>query len=88
MAFTPSTLTLLIKDFGRGLPQVKKPEQRGLGFIAMRERAELVGGNLEIHSDPGEGTTLKLVIPLDRTKPAVKTGEQDKLTESITGSQR
>ena len=88
MRFTPTTLTLLIKDFGRGLPQTKKPDQKGLGFIAMRERAQLLGGTLEIHSDPGEGTALTLNIPLEQDKQHTKTGEQDKLTESMTGSQR
>lgn len=88
MTFTHTTLTLLIKDFGRGLPQTKKPEQKGLGFIAMRERAELLGGTLDIHSDPGEGTALKLTIPLDQTKKAEKLGEEIKLTESMTGPQR
>jgi signal transduction histidine kinase len=88
MTFSPTTLTLIVKDFGRGLPQTKKPEQRGLGFIAMRERAELLGGTLDIRSDPGEGTALTLNIPLAKTKKAIKTGEEDKLTETITGSQR
>ncbi len=46
MTFKPKTLTLVIKDFGRGLPPAKKPAQKGLGFIAMRERAELLGGTL------------------------------------------
>jgi signal transduction histidine kinase len=88
MTFSVTTLTLTIKDFGRGLPPHKKPEQKGLGFIAMRERAELLGGTLDIHSDIGEGTTLTLNIPLDQTKLAVKTGEEHKLAETIIGSQR
>jgi len=88
MTFTPNILTLLIKDFGRGLPHTKKPEQKGLGFIAMRERAELLGGTLHIHSHPGEGTALTLNIPLDQTKKTQKLGEEIKLTESMTGSQR
>ena len=88
MAFTGAALTLTIKDFGRGLPPSKKPEQKGLGFIAMRERAELLGGTLDIHSDQGEGTTLTLNIPLDQTKLASRTGEENKLAETIIGSQR
>jgi len=88
MTFKPTSLTLHIRDFGRGLPKTKKPAQKGLGFIAMRERAELLGGTLEIHSDPGEGTALTLNIPLDQNKQSLKTGEKDKLTESISGSQR
>jgi signal transduction histidine kinase len=36
----------------------------GLGLIGMRERAEQLGGSLIIESEPGEGTTLVLVLPL------------------------
>lgn len=37
----------------------------GYGLIGMRERAELAGGKLLIDSTPGEGTTVRLRIPLD-----------------------
>jgi signal transduction histidine kinase len=30
----------------------------------MRERAELLGGRLELISSPGRGTTIRLVVPL------------------------
>jgi signal transduction histidine kinase len=88
MTFTGSMLTLSVKDFGRGLPPSKKPEAKGLGLIAMRERAELLGGTLSVRSDQGEGTVVTLNIPLDQTKYALKTGEEDKLTETVIGSQR
>ncbi len=40
-------------------------EYRGsLGMINMRERAELVSGHIEIHTAEGEGTTIRLWIPL------------------------
>jgi len=40
-------------------------EYRGsLGMINMRERAELINGHLEIFSAEGEGTTIRLWIPL------------------------
>ena len=32
----------------------------------MRERAELLGGTVVIDSDPGEGTTLKVTLPLNK----------------------
>jgi two-component system sensor histidine kinase UhpB len=34
----------------------------GLGLSGMRERALLVGGNLNIFSRPGEGTTIELTM--------------------------
>ena len=53
----------------------------------MRERAELLGGTVDIHSEPGEGTTLTLKIPLDQ-KNALKTGEEDRQRETSIGSTR
>lgn len=63
-AFTPGRLTLTIRDFGSGLPNVRKGAEPGLGMIAMRERAELVGGTLKIDSAANSGTTVSLSMPL------------------------
>ena len=35
----------------------------GFGLISMRERIDLLGGELDIHSEPGRGTRLNIVIP-------------------------
>lgn len=44
-------------------------EARGsLGMLNMKERAELVGGTLEIRSAPGEGTKVTLKVPLGRKR--------------------
>ncbi len=83
MTFSANTLTLKVQDFGCGLPETRKPSQRGLGLIAMRERAELLGGKVDVQSEPGEGTTLTLEIPLDR-KGALKAGEEDREREAIS----
>jgi signal transduction histidine kinase len=40
----------------------------GLGLAGMRERAELLGGTLDITSAPGRGTTVRLAVPF--TPPA------------------
>lgn len=36
---------------------------RHFGILAMAGRAELAGGRLEIHSQPGAGTRVRLVLP-------------------------
>ena len=43
--------------------------ERGLGISGMRERALLVDGEVEIHSRPGEGTTVWLRIEAPRVTP-------------------
>jgi PAS domain S-box-containing protein len=35
-----------------------------LGLVGMRERAEAIGGRLEIESTPGRGTTIRVEVPL------------------------
>jgi two-component system, NarL family, sensor histidine kinase UhpB len=52
---------LKVSDNGRGF-SFAAAEQGGLGIAGMRERALLVDGEVEIHSRPGEGTTVWLRI--------------------------
>jgi signal transduction histidine kinase len=37
---------------------------RGIGLGSMRERAESIGGSIDVHSTPGTGTTLSIRAPL------------------------
>ncbi len=55
-----------IRDNGIGF-QLRSTDSKlpsGLGIINMKERIKLLHGNLEIQSQPGKGTTLKIRIPL------------------------
>ncbi|MDY3561756.1 PAS domain S-box protein [Gemmata sp. JC673] len=60
----------VIEDDGYGfdpesVPRAAIPGRRGgLGLIGMRERVDLLGGELEIDSAPGSGTTIIARIPL------------------------
>ena len=61
-------ITLTIQDDGKGfdLQSVKGSyDQRGsFGLLSLEERARLVGGQAEILSAPGAGTTVRVVVPL------------------------
>jgi two-component system sensor histidine kinase UhpB len=58
----PGTLELEIEDHGKGLlPNVGR---QGLGLVAMRERAEIVKGTLDIVPPPAGGTLIRLTVPL------------------------
>lgn len=64
-----SYLKVIIEDDGIGfniqeLMHLPAENGRGLGIIGMKERASLIGGELLIHSEPGEGTKLSIQIPL------------------------
>lgn len=61
----PSDVRLRISDDGRGfdLSAVTARRDGGLGVIGMRERAELLGGRLQVTSGP-QGTRVEAVIPV------------------------
>ena len=54
---------LVIQDDGRGF-EVAEPGQSDFGLLAMRERAAMIGGQLEIDSHPGGGTRVEARAPL------------------------
>lgn len=83
VSFTPERLTLRIRDFGSGLPSVKKGAEPGLGLIAMRERASLVGGQLRIDSVPNSGTTVSLVVPLPTEETQGKSTQGERIGEVV-----
>ena len=60
------SLQLRIRDDGRGIDAAVL-ESRGVsghwGLPGMRERAELIGGTLDIRSRVGAGTELTLSLP-------------------------
>jgi two-component system sensor histidine kinase UhpB len=51
---------LIVRDDGRGLSPGTLPSSRGIR--GMRERAMLIGAQLEINSQPGGGTEIRLSI--------------------------
>jgi PAS domain S-box-containing protein len=57
-------LTLVIKDNGIGFDLEQMTGNQTLGIAGMRERAALSGGELTIQSQKGQGTEVKMVLPL------------------------
>ena len=55
-------IALTVRDDGAGFDA--RQTTSGFGLIGMRERLALVGGTLEIRSDPGGGTVLRASIPV------------------------
>jgi signal transduction histidine kinase len=57
----PERLLLSIQDDGRGF---NPPQERGMGLIGMEERVSALGGRLVVESALGEGTMLRVALPL------------------------
>jgi signal transduction histidine kinase len=63
LGHSPDEISLSISDDGAGF-DADAALGAGLGLISMGERAEAVGGRLEIRSSPGSGTRVTVRIPL------------------------
>jgi two-component system, NarL family, sensor histidine kinase UhpB len=57
-------VNMRVEDDGRGFPvDVVKASASHLGLVSMRERAEILGGWLQVDSEPGLGTRLDYWLP-------------------------
>ena len=60
LRFLDHALELDVEDHGSGF---QSNGRRGIGLVAMRERAELLNGKLEFLDPPGGGTLVRLSVP-------------------------
>lgn len=63
----PDEVRLLVEDDGRGFdPEgiLGAADGAGLGLMGMSERAKLLGGEVSVESEPGEGTVVRATIPV------------------------
>ena len=63
----PQEVSLIIEDNGLGFDASRVnaagSSSHGLGLLGMRERAMLIGGDVELESTPGSGTTVYVSVP-------------------------
>ena len=55
-------VSLVVRDDGRGLLGSDGSRRHGMGVMGMRERAVLLGGELDVTSDEGEGTIVTAIV--------------------------
>lgn len=63
----PQGISMIIEDDGVGFDPAKlgtDNDKRHLGLISMRERAEILGGTLDVYTAPGQGTTIQVHVPI------------------------
>jgi len=68
LRFLPQLLEVEVEDHGTGF--VSQQAKQGIGLVAMRERAELVGGKIEFSQPPQGGTRVRLAVPRERSEPS------------------
>lgn len=58
---------LVIEDNGKGYAAEHETasDDKGMGLTNMRERAALIGGRVEVESEPGSGTTIFVRVPVE-----------------------
>src|SRR6185503_5575251 len=66
LTFDGVAVVLMVEDEGVGFDSAAVAEKDGLGLSGMRERVTEAGGNLQIKTSPGEGTRMRVWIPLPR----------------------
>jgi len=63
-------LVLSVRDEGVGFDVSNLRKKEGLGICSMEERAYLLGGRFEIHSELGKGTRIVVWVPLQQKSEA------------------
>jgi len=57
-------LFLSVQDNGIGMEEKQRNDMKKFGITGMNERAYIIGGDLQITSEPRKGTKINLTIPL------------------------
>jgi signal transduction histidine kinase len=68
LKFLSDSLQMEIEDRGKGFANAPQKGQRGIGLVGMRERAELIGGDLEVSQSEQQGTRVRLQIPREKVE--------------------
>jgi signal transduction histidine kinase len=66
LKFLADRLELEVEDHGKGI--VAERNGRGIGLVAMRERAEIIGGTLELFEPGAGGTVVRLRMPRQKVE--------------------
>ena len=61
--FEPGTVSVKVSDNGKGFKLDETNMAGHLGLLGMKERAEMLGGNLSVTSKPRSGTSIVLTFP-------------------------
>jgi signal transduction histidine kinase len=83
-----NSICLLVSDDGCGFEPSAELLGKGLGFVSMRERAHLVGGDIKIISKPRNGTSIAVSVPLKREVAGLGDTSRSKSPMSLLSSKK
>jgi signal transduction histidine kinase len=63
----PTECRMTVRDDGQGFDPASV-RHKAFGLEGMRERCHILGGQLDITSTPGQGTTIRIRVPLPNSK--------------------
>src|SRR3982074_1144577 len=76
------TWVLHVTDDGMGFDLVKAARhKKSVGLLSRRERAELIGGSLQIQSTPGKGTAVTLQLPIEKKVEPLRVRRNERARE-------
>jgi signal transduction histidine kinase len=86
---TAEGLDFSICDTGSGMNTGSLGRANGLGLKSMAERADLIGGSMAIDSVPGEGTCIRVRVPLavDSAASAASRERSGKIQDLVSAKQ-
>ena len=87
LEFNTESVALEIKDDGNGFTpeHCAGPNDGHFGLLGMSERAKRLGGTIMVSSTPGEGTIVRVKLPIEQTPvPQLANNEQTIDEENIT----
>ncbi len=64
LSMMPDHVYLMIEDDGEGFDPSNIPQEGRYGLIGLNERVKLLGGTLNLQSNPNSGTRVEVKIPL------------------------
>jgi signal transduction histidine kinase len=79
LRFLPSEFEMEVEDHGCGFNG--RPAKQGIGLVAMRERSELMGGQIRFSAPAAGGTVLHLSVPREGVESREKDTRQVHLSE-------
>lgn len=68
----PGWMQFTLWDDGRGFEPGAATTSGGSGLRGMRERVQLFGGRFDLHSQPGQGCRVRMLLPLDGAHAGVR----------------